>query len=145
MRKTVCAGVKRSPSIAFRSFGTTFHVTGTAATQYSRTAPRADGPPAATDVIAPVASSTRTAPARAASASARGPLGAETPVTPAGSSPDHGVTTTVPPMSGPWIQQKNLYVPGVENVTRDARGSPIGDPDVSSVTKKPLPCIVFPA
>ena len=55
------------------------------------------------------------------------------------------MTTTVPPMSGPWIQQKNLYVPGVENVTREARGSPIGDPDVSSVTKKPLPCIAFPA
>ena len=38
------------------------------------------------------------------------------------------MTTTVPPMSGPWIQQKNLYVPGVENVTRDARGNPIGAP-----------------
>ena len=29
-------------------------------------------------------------------------------------------------MSGPWIQQKNLYVPGFVNVTREARGSPIG-------------------
>ena len=37
VRKTVCGGVKVSPSIAFRSFGTTFQVTGTAATQYSRT------------------------------------------------------------------------------------------------------------
>ena len=49
------------------------------------------------------------------------------------------MTTTVPPISGPWIQQKNLYVPGAEKVTRDARGSPIGAPAVSSVTKKPFP------
>ena len=33
------------------------------------------------------------------------------------------MTTIVPPMSGPWIQQKYLYVPGVENVTLDERGS----------------------
>jgi len=29
----------------------------------------------------------------------------------------HGVTTIVPAMSGPWIQQKNLYVPAFVNVT----------------------------
>ena len=55
------------------------------------------------------------------------------------------MTTIVPPMSGPWIQQKYLYVPGVENVTLDDRGSPIGAPEVNGVTKKPLPWVVAPA
>ncbi len=73
VRITVSAGRNRSPSIASRSFGTTFQVTGTAATQYSRTTGRADAPPEATDVIAPVARRTSSDPARAASTSARGP------------------------------------------------------------------------
>ena len=56
------------------------------------------------------------------------------------------MTTIVPLMSGPWIQQKYLYVPGVENVTLDERVSPgIGDPDESGVAKNPLPCVVAPA
>ncbi len=70
---TVLSRVKVSLSIAFRPFGTTFHVTGTAATQYSRTCAGAARSPAASDVSAPVPATTSAAPARAASASARGP------------------------------------------------------------------------
>ena len=90
-------------------------------------------PPAATDVIAP-ARATTTAPARAASASARGPPRA--PVTPERASPDHGVTTTVPPMSGPWIQQKYLYVPGCrERHPRRPRQRRSAHPAVSGVRR----------
>ena len=71
VRKTVCARVNRSPSIAFRPFGATFQVTGTAATQYSRTVGvvAVAASRAATIPTAP----TPTAPARAASTSASGP------------------------------------------------------------------------
>ena len=48
-------------------------------------------------------------------------------------------------MSGPWIQQKYLYVPGFVNVTFDERGSPIGAPAVSGVAKKPFPCVEAPS
>ena len=130
--------MNRSPSIALRPFGTTFQVTGTAATQYSRTAPRADAPPARDR-------RERADPEQHDGPRRRGPR-ARAPAALGASSTGlaHGVTTTVPPMSGPWIQQKYLYVPGVENVTRDALGNPIGAPAVSSVTKNPFPCIAFP-
>jgi hypothetical protein len=56
------------------------------------------------------------------------------------------VTTIVPFMSGPWIQQKYLYVPGVENVTFDERVRPgIGEPEEIGVAKNPFPCVVAPA
>src|SRR6185503_19187886 len=57
----------------------------------------------------------------------------------------HGVTTIVPPMSGPWIQQKYLYVPGAVNFTLEACGNPTGAPDVSGVAKKPLPWVASPS
>src|SRR6187401_926439 len=74
VRNTVWGRVKASPSIALRSFGTTFQVTGTAATQYSRTWPAfGAGAAGARDVAMAVPATVATAPARAASASARGP------------------------------------------------------------------------
>ena len=55
----------------------------------------------------------------------------------------HGVTTIVPLMSGPWIQQKYLNVPAFVNVTFHERGSGIVlSVDITGVAKKPLPCVV---
>ena len=36
-------------------------------------------------------------------------------------------------------------IPGVENVTRDDRGRPIGAPAATGVAKKPFPCVDAPA
>lgn len=103
--KDRCSDVNRSPSIALRSLGTTF--------------------PGHGDSCHPVLAH-RAACRRAARRDGRDRSGREQhedraallepiPGSPQHEpSPDHGATTTVPLMSGPWIQQKNLYVPGVK-------------------------------
>ena len=53
------------------------------------------------------------------------------------------MTSISPFMSGPWIQQKNVYLPGFVNVTDDECGSGTGPgPIVTGVAKKPLPWFV---
>src|SRR5262249_12393325 len=57
----------------------------------------------------------------------------------------HGVTTTIPPMSGPWIQQNYLDVACFVNVTCHDWGRGRAFPSaVTGVAKKPFPC-VFPS
>ena len=98
-----------SPSIASRSFGTTCQVD------------RHGGDPVLDDVRLPRACRRRCAGAQ------RGDREGQRARTPAALAAQtlarHGVTTIVPPMSGPWIQQKYLYVPGFVNVTFDDCGS----------------------
>ena len=108
-------GRRSSPMIASRSFGTTCQVTGTAATQYSRPARRRPSPGSACSAIATDRDGGH---ARAASTNARGPR-RQLPVITDATSPRHAVTSTSPSMSGPWIQQKNLYLPGLRE--RDLR------------------------
>ena len=106
----------RSPSIAFRPFGTTFQRIGTAAIQYSRT------------TLALAAGGRRH----------DGDNGEEGQERTERSQPSddalpHLVTRMSAAMSGPWSMQMKWYFPAFVNVMRDAFGGRPGIPSASGV------------